>query len=73
MLVVISLLFSKLGIPNEALAMSTAFYIIVDYVLTSFKAGNIMLGVFETSDILGNVDRTKFEKKKDEAQPAEAA
>ena len=53
--------------------MSTAFYIIIDYVLTAFKAGNIMLGVFETSDILGNVDRTKFEKKKDEAQPAEAA
>ena len=72
MLVVINMLFTKLGIPSEALAMSTAFYIIVDYVLTAFKSGNIMLGVFETADVLGSVDRTKIDKK-DEAQPAEAA
>ena len=60
MIVVIGLLFGKLGIPNEALAMATAFSIIIDYVLTAIKTGNIMLGIFDTACKLGNVDRAKL-------------
>ena len=61
MIICIGLLFSKLGIPNEALAMATAFSIIIDYALTAVKTGNIMLGVFDTACALGNVDRDKLE------------
>ena len=61
MIVCIGLLFGKLGIPNEAIALATAFSIIIDYIVTAFKTGNIMLGVFDMSCILGSVDRSKFE------------
>ena len=60
MLVCIGLLFGRLGIPAEALAMATAFNIITDYVLTGFRVGHIMLDVFDTASVLGNVDRSKL-------------
>ena len=61
MVVCIGLLFAKLGIPAEAIAMATAFNIIIDYVLTAYKSGNIMLEVFDTACVLGNVDRNKID------------
>ncbi len=59
MIVCIGLLFARLGIPNDALAMATAFNIIIDYVLTSFRCGNIMLGVFDTASVLGSINPSK--------------
>ena len=61
MIVCVGLLFARLGIPNDALAMATAFNIIIDYVLTGFRCGSIMLGVYESASVLGNVDRSRLE------------
>ena len=73
MIVCIGLLFGKLGIPNEAIALATAFSIIIDYIVTAFKTGNIMLGVFDMSCILGSVDRSKFEgSEPNDAEPKSA-
>ena len=63
MLACIGLLFAKLGIPAEALALATAFNVIIDYVLTCFRVGSIMLDVFDTGCAIGSVDRKKFEDK----------
>ena len=62
MIVCIGLIFGKLGIPAEALALATAFDIPIDYVVTCFRTGNIMLGVFDTACALSNVDRSKFQE-----------
>ena len=61
MLVCIGLIFAKLGIPSEAIAMATAFNIIVDYAATCFRVGTIMLEVIESGCELDNIDRSKFE------------
>ena len=61
MIACFGLLFAKLGIPAEALAMATAFSIIVDYVVTCFRVGSIMLDVFHTGCVIGSVDRSKFD------------
>ncbi|MDO4796560.1 MAG: cation:dicarboxylase symporter family transporter [Coriobacteriales bacterium] len=61
MIVCFGLMFAKLGIPAEALAMATAFSIVVDYVVTCFRVGSIMIGVFDSGCALGDVDRSTFE------------
>ena len=61
MLVCIGLIFAKLGIPSEAIAMATAFSIIIDYAATCFRVGTIMLEVIESGCELDNIDRSKFE------------
>ena len=61
MLACIGLMFTKLGVPIEALAMATAFNVIFDYILTCFRVGLIMNNVFDASCAIGAVDRSKFE------------
>ena len=71
MLACIGLLFARLGIPAEALAMATVFNIITDYLLTCFRTHGIMLGVFDTASVLGHVDRSKLERTEPEEKGAE--
>ena len=61
MLACFGLLFAKLGIPVEALAIATAFNVIIDYVITGFRVGSIMVDVLSAGCSLGSVDRSKFE------------
>ena len=61
MIACFGLLFAKLGIPVEALAMATAFNVIVDYLVTCFRVGSIMVDVLDAGCALGTVDRSKFE------------
>ena len=55
------LLFNKLGIPGEALAMATALSVVIDYVMTSSRVGLIMLDVLDVGCVLETVDRSKLE------------
>ena len=61
MLVCIGLLFAKLGVPAEAVAMAAAFNVVSDYVETCFRMGTIMVQVLDTGCTLGSVDRSKLE------------
>ena len=62
MLACFGLLFAKLGIPAEALAVATAFNVIIDYVMTGSRVGAIMLTVFDTGREIHSADQPKPEE-----------